>query len=185
MKEEKLIEACSNLTAVLGLDPQIGTDSKKQMKKDLVEAAKLITPGDLSALHKDTVSVLKELGVSCSEEKKAKKAKKEKKEKKTEETEETAELEGKKGKKERKTEEPEKKEKKEKGERKEGVISTIISLIKKGPITKEKILKELERKFPERNVDGMKKTLHIQLGGRLAREKNLKIENTEKGYKIK
>lgn len=180
MKEEKLIEACSNLTAVLGLDPQIGTDSKKQMKKDLIEAAKLITPGDLSALHKDTISVLKELGVSCSEEKKAKK------EKKTKETEETAELEGKKGKKKRKTEEPEKKEKKTREKKGEGVIATIISLIKtKGPITKEKISKELEKKFPERNAEGMKKTLHIQLRGRLAKEKNLKIENTEKGYVIK
>lgn len=178
MKEEKLIEACSNLTAVLGLDPQIGTDSKKQMKKDLIEAAKLITPGDLSALHKDTISVLKELGVSCSEEKKAKK------EKKTKETKETMKLEKKKEK--RKTEEPEKKEKKTREKKGEGVVATIISLIKtKGPITKEKISKELEKKFPERNAEGMKKTLHIQLGGRLAKEKNLKIENTEKGYVIK
>jgi len=129
MKEEKLIEACSNLTAVLGLDPQIGTDSKKQMKKDLVEAAKLITPGDLPALHEDTVSVLKELGVSCSEEKKEKKEKK---------TEETMKLEKKKEKKEK-----EKKEKKEKGE---GVGQIICNIIAKHPkFTQEQILERLEK----------------------------------------
>ena len=176
MKEEKLIEVCNNLTAVLGLDPQIGTDSKKQMKKDLLEAAKLITPGDLIALHKDTVSVLKELGVPLPEEKEEKKKEEKKKEGKKKKEKQDSE----------KTEKKEKTEKEEKKQKGKGVIYTIISLIKtKGPITKEKIAKELEKKFPDRNADGMKKTLQIQLSGRLAKEKKLKIENTEKGYIIK
>src|SRR4030067_943654 len=102
---KKLIEACNNLTAVLGLEPKISTESKKGMKKDLLEAAKLINPGDMSGMAPETISGLKELGVELEEMKVEEKPKKKKAEKKIKEEKE-----------EEKVEEKPKKKKAEKGE---------------------------------------------------------------------
>lgn len=70
---------------------------------------------------------------------------------------------------------------------KPGVIKTILDCIEKdGPITKEKILAKLIKKFPERSGDKMKKTIAIQIGGkkrplRMEREKEVKFTITEEG----
>ena len=75
-----------------------------------------------------------------------------------------------------------KKDKKEKGP---GIIDTIIECLNKGPIKKEKIEEVLVKRFPDRKREGMRSTINIQLAGRLAKEKKLKIESTDKGYMIK
>lgn len=80
----------------------------------------------------------------------------------------------------------EKKVEKKKDKKKVGIIATIIEVLKKGtPIKKEKIVELLTKKFPDRQVKGMASTVSIQLGGRLAKDKGLKIQSTDKGYFIK
>lgn len=89
--------------------------------------------------------------------------------------------------------EPAKKEVKGKGketkkgsknkERKPGVIATIQELITdKGPITKEKMLKELVKKFPDREEKSMKNTINVQVPNRMAKDKGIKINKNDKGY---
>lgn len=64
-----------------------------------------------------------------------------------------------------------------------GVIQTIADLIvEKGPITKEKILKELSKKFPDRDPEAMMKTINVQLPNRMNSERGMKITLTEDGY---
>ncbi len=93
-----------------------------------------------------------------------------------------------------------KKDKKEKGEKKEkkakkskepkgpGVIATIVECLtaasEKKPASKEHMLKVLVKRFPDRSEDGMKSTINIQVPGRLANEKDLKIKKNDKGYWI-
>ena len=70
-----------------------------------------------------------------------------------------------------------KKEKKPKGP---GIISTIIEVIedaKKKGITKDAILDVLEERFPDRQRDAMARTVGVQLGGRLKKEKGLNIKS--------
>lgn len=71
------------------------------------------------------------------------------------------------------------------GIKKAGVIQKIFDLVKDGPITKEKILAQLVKSFPDRQESGMRKTIQVQLPGRMSREKKVKIEETEKGFQIK
>ncbi len=78
----------------------------------------------------------------------------------------------------------EQKEPKEPKEKAPGVISTILDLVKKGPITKEQILAKLVKAFPDREGDRMKKTVAVQLGGdpcRMEREKDVKFTRGEGG----
>jgi len=76
-----------------------------------------------------------------------------------------------------------KKDKKEKGP---GVIKTIKETIKtKGPISKAGILQELEKRFPERNPDSMKKTINVQVPTRINKESDFQIvKNEEKEYYV-
>ena len=53
---------------------------------------------------------------------------------------------------------------KEKAVKGPGVISTIIEAIQRKPLTKAEIHQILVAKFPERQPDGMAKTVSIQLG---------------------
>jgi hypothetical protein len=74
-----------------------------------------------------------------------------------------------------------KKEKKT-GPAKPGVIATIVSLIEKeGPISKEVILSNLEKAFPERDAEGMKKTINVQIPNRIRKEKNETLTSTAGG----
>lgn len=75
------------------------------------------------------------------------------------------------------------KAKKQATEKGPGVISTIADLInEKGPITKDKILKELTKRFPDRDPDAMIKTINVQLPNRMSRERGMNIVMTEDGY---
>ena len=70
--------------------------------------------------------------------------------------------------------------------KKPGVIATIVSTIQDhGPVTKEKILQVLTKKFPEREPESMAKTINAQVPNRINKEKGLNIIKTEKGYKVK
>jgi hypothetical protein len=66
-----------------------------------------------------------------------------------------------------------------------GVIQSIVDIIKeKGPITKQDVLVLLAERFPDRPVKGMGSTFNIQIGGRLTREKGIKIIKGDNGYSI-
>jgi len=77
-------------------------------------------------------------------------------------------------------------EKKEKAFKGPGVIKSIATIIKeKGPITKENILAELVKLFPDRDKDAMKNTINVQIPNRINKEQDFQIENTDKGWKVK
>jgi hypothetical protein len=64
-----------------------------------------------------------------------------------------------------------------------GVIETIAEIIqKKGPISKEGILKELVKKFPDRPSTSMAGTIGVQVPSKLNRDKGFNIQRNEKGY---
>ena len=87
--------------------------------------------------------------------------------------------------KEEKTDKPKgKKPEKAKGKSGKGIIATIVSLLekatKKQPITKAEIIDVLKKEFPDRDVKGMTRTVHVQVPGRISREK-FKLGVTEDG----
>ena len=77
-----------------------------------------------------------------------------------------------------------KKPEKAKGKSGKGIIATIVSLLekatKKQPITKAEIIDVLKKEFPDRDVRGMTRTVHVQVPGRISREK-FKLGVTEDG----
>lgn len=75
-----------------------------------------------------------------------------------------------------------KKASKRDGVKKVGVIASILEIIKNhGPITKPNIVKRLGKKFPDREPDGMTRTVNIQVPSRLNKEKKAKIKKDDKG----
>lgn len=74
------------------------------------------------------------------------------------------------------------------GEKGPGVIGTIIELLQKAdenkPVSKDQILKELSKRFPDRDADGMKKTINIQLPTRIRKDKGFEVLKNENGYWI-
>ena len=54
-----------------------------------------------------------------------------------------------------------------------GVINTIFELIVKKPMSREEILDELCKRFPDREPHKMMKTINIWIPGRLVKEKNI------------
>jgi len=80
----------------------------------------------------------------------------------------------------------EKKEKK-KQNKNPGVIATIVTILsetKKG-VTIDEIVARLTKAFPERNPEGMKKTVKVQIGGRIKKEKGLNVSKDDDKYTIK
>ena len=77
-----------------------------------------------------------------------------------------------------------KKPEKAKGKSGKGIIATIVSLLekatKKQPITKAEIIDVLKKEFPDRDVRGMTRTVHVQVPGRISRER-FKLGVTEDG----
>lgn len=66
-----------------------------------------------------------------------------------------------------------------------GVIASIVEFLGKGPITKEAIVKLLAKRFPNRDAEGMAKTVNVQLPNRIAREQGIKVVVTDEGYALK
>ena len=69
-----------------------------------------------------------------------------------------------------------------------GVIASIVAILKKAPkvgLSAENITEELEALFPDRNAKSMIGTVRVQCGGRLEREKGIKVTVVSKGmYRI-
>lgn len=79
-----------------------------------------------------------------------------------------------------------KKAPKDKGPKKPGVITTIFECVQKGPVSRKQILAKLKQRFPDREADGMEKTIRAQLPNRLAKAKGIEIIKNDKGqFKIK
>ena len=73
---------------------------------------------------------------------------------------------------------------KKKVEKGPGVIQTILDLVKSAPktgISKDAILERLVEQFPDRDSDGMNKTIGVQLPGRMNKERNVEIVKLESG----
>ena len=66
-----------------------------------------------------------------------------------------------------------------------GVIATILACVQHGPVSKEQILAKLTKRFPDRPVEGMAKTITAQLPNRLAKEKGVKIVVKDGKYSVK
>ncbi len=71
-----------------------------------------------------------------------------------------------------------------------GVISSILEIIRtKGPVTKEAILDELCKRFPDRKKESMNKTIQAQIGGkksptRMEKEKKIKFVIKDDKYSL-
>ena len=73
---------------------------------------------------------------------------------------------------------------KKKVEKGPGVIQTILNLVKSAPktgISKGTILDHLVEQFPDRDSDGMSKTIGVQLPGRMSKERKVEIVRLESG----
>lgn len=68
--------------------------------------------------------------------------------------------------------------------RKPGVIAAIQELITAKALTKVEIVEALAKRFPDRPVDGMRRTVNIQLPGRMSKEKGITIKVAEGKYKV-
>ncbi|MFA6335809.1 MAG: hypothetical protein WCX48_09735 [Bacteroidales bacterium] len=65
-----------------------------------------------------------------------------------------------------------------------GVIESILEFVTKAGekgVSKKAILAKLVARFPERAVDGMSKTINVQLPKRMSRERKIKIVKLENG----
>lgn len=169
---ESLKALATELNEVCKPKPPLSVEDEATLEKEVKEVVEMLQENDkISAASAETIKALgmeKFLkDVIIKEEKAMKdKAKAEK---------------GKKAVEEKKAKAP-KKEKVAKGP---GVIATIAELIKAKPMTKEQIVAALAKKFPDRDAESMAKTVNVQLGGRLAAEKNLKIKNEDGKYSAK
>lgn len=75
--------------------------------------------------------------------------------------------------------------KKEKGV---GVIASIVELLKtaskKKPMALEELVNQLAKRFPEREKSAMTNTVKIQVKGRIEKERQIKVNSSDKGYWI-
>ncbi len=132
---------------------------------------------DKKSLKKYRKAMAKELGI-----KKSKKSKKDKGSKKSKKS---------KSKKDKGTDDKKKKKKGKavvtaKGKKTGlGVIAFICQTIKDdGPITKKEILKKMKKEFPDRNEKSMMSTINVQVPGKINREKDFNVEETEDGWEV-
>ena len=70
-----------------------------------------------------------------------------------------------------------------------GVIASVLEFLsaasKKKPISKKQIVAKLAKRFPDREAESMAKTVNVQVGSRIAKEKNVKVvKNDDGGYWI-
>ena len=190
MTKKDVVSAAKELNKVLGLDPQIDTKQDLETLKDLVlQAADLIEPEDeISEKTTKIIEELREEKAAAEPEEEDEGEPEEEDEEEGAEEEESAEAEeeesDEESDEEEESDEIEEEEPVKKGKRKNeskaiksfgvGVISTIAEIIKqagKEGITKQEILNELIKKFPDRNAESMKKTINIQVPNRISKEK--------------
>lgn len=67
-----------------------------------------------------------------------------------------------------------------------GVIESMVDFLVRAseakPLSKDKLLAKLIRRFPDRSADSMRNTINAQLPGRIAKGWDIKVERNEKGY---
>ena len=177
MTKKDVVSVAKELNKVLGLNPQIDTKQGLEELKGLVlQAADLIEPED--EISEKTTKIIEEL----REEKAASESEENEEagdvEEEEEEEEEGPKSEKAKAPKKEKAKAPKKESKSKTSGKGEfsgvGIISTIAELVKqagKEGITKQEILNELIKKFPDRNAESMKKTINIQVPNRISKEK--------------
>ncbi len=167
-KDQKvaLVSAIKDINKVLGeeIEPplkEVGT--VQVLTEELKSVVELVQPED--EIEKVTRILLEELFSLNGEQEEEK------------EEEEKEEEEEKKPAKKNKTSSTEKKAKTP------GVIATIVSLIEKAPkkgISKEEILENLEKVFPDREGVSMKKTIQVQVPSRISKER-FEVEKLKNG----
>jgi hypothetical protein len=76
----------------------------------------------------------------------------------------------------------------EKAERGPGVIATIMEIVtgasERKPVSKEDILAELQKAFPDRDPQSMMSTINIQVPSRLRSDKGLNVQKNADGYYV-
>ena len=76
-----------------------------------------------------------------------------------------------------------------KEDKKAGVIQTIIDILSKEAHTKDSLLAELKRYFPEREESSLKSTLKAQFAGkngtRLEKERGIELKYINKRFQVK
>jgi hypothetical protein len=69
-----------------------------------------------------------------------------------------------------------------------GVIASILEFLLKAtedrPITKQRLVEKLVKRFPQRDPEGMSKTVSVQIPNRIKREKGVDVRQNENGYWI-
>lgn len=69
-----------------------------------------------------------------------------------------------------------------------GIIASLIEWLQAAssgkPISKPQMLEKLEKRFPDRDSEGMKTTINIQVPSRITSDKGFKVKKNEKGYWI-
>jgi len=70
-----------------------------------------------------------------------------------------------------------------------GIIGSIVEFVKKAtpekPITKKEIVAKLAKRFPEKDPEGMEKTVNVQVPNRIKKEKGINIvRHPEGGYYV-
>ena len=142
-----LISAAKDLNKVLILEPELPTKvgTKKSVLMDEInEAKELIGDDDISKFEDNTISVLTEMGIIEAEN--------------TDDEETEVEEPVTEKKPTKKT--PPKKDKKpaaKKGKKEPGVIASVSEFISKKPMNKDSIVKALAKRFPNREIPGLKR----------------------------
>lgn len=80
--------------------------------------------------------------------------------------------------------------KKTKQTKKIGVIASIIEFLgaasEEKPLSKDRLLAKLAKRFPDRNPESMLRTINVQVPTRLRTDKNIFVQRAEQGgYFIK
>lgn len=74
------------------------------------------------------------------------------------------------------------------GEKGPGVIASIIEFLEAAseekPLSKDKIVERLAKRFPDRDPESMSKTVAVQVPNRLKSDKGLNIKKNDRGYWI-
>jgi hypothetical protein len=70
--------------------------------------------------------------------------------------------------------------------KKVGVIASVLEFLsaasEESPISKDAIAEKLAERFPDRSIDSMKKTVAVQVPGRIKKEKGLDVQKNNDGY---
>lgn len=67
-----------------------------------------------------------------------------------------------------------------------GVIDVIAEVLKgaskKKPVSKDDIVKQLAKRFTDRDPEKMRKTVNAQVPSRIARDRKIKVQSSDDGY---